>query len=115
MKAKIFILYAIVLSGMMNGCKKSDTAPVMPAGPGTNEVWMQNTAFTPASITVTVNTTIKWINKDSFDHTVTSDSSLFDSGTINSNGTYSRQFTAAGTYAYHCTFHSHMTGTVIVH
>jgi plastocyanin len=30
------------------------------------------------------------------------------------NGTFSYKFTAAGTYQYHCTFHSMMTAEVIV-
>jgi len=108
-----FIAIAVILTSF--GCKKKQTTSTnTSATPGANEVWLQNTAFNPASITVSVNTTIKWTNKDGFAHTVTSNSSLFDSGTINSGGTYSHQFTSAGTYAYHCTFHASMTGTVIV-
>jgi plastocyanin len=114
MKTKIFIGYAIMLIGSMNGCKKSDTTPATPASPGTNEVWMQNTAFNPSTITVTKNTTVKWTNKDGMNHTVTSDSSWFDSGIVSSGGTYSRQFTATGTFPYRCTIHSNMTGKVIV-
>ena len=79
-----------------------------------NEVYIQGMAFSPLTLTVTKNTTIKWTNKDDMSHTVTSDTGLFSSGTLTLNGTFSFQFTAAGTYHYHCSFHSGMTGTIIV-
>lgn len=84
------------------------------SGPGTNEVWIQGSAYVPATITVEAGTTIKWINKDNLGHTVTSDNNLFDSGTLNQNGTFSQSFPAAGTYAYHCIPHPFMTATVVV-
>ena len=113
---KILILLASILLtiGGINGCKKKDNTPTTSSSPGTNEVWMQNTAFTPGSITVSVNSTIKWTNNDGVAHTVTSTSGLFDSGNISSGSTYSHQFTATGTYPYKCTIHSSMMGTVIV-
>jgi len=112
-------IYAVILLLVTIGgiaCKKSSntTTTSTSSGPGTNEVWMQNTAFTPRSITVPVNTTIKWTNKDGMIHTVTSSTGLFDSGNISSGGVYSRQFTATGTYPYVCTIHAGMTGTVTV-
>ena len=81
---------------------------------GTNEVLIQGNAFSPATITVAAGTTIKWTNKDGVNHTVTSDSGLFDSGTFGNGGTFSRQFNTAGTFPYHCTVHTNMLGTVIV-
>ena len=113
MKKSFFLLGAIVLIFGLCGCKKSNSSTPA-ATPPANEVFLQNTAFTPGSITVAVNTTIKWTNKDGFTHTVTSNSALFDSGNIPSNGTYSHQFTTTGTFPYHCSIHSSMTGTVIV-
>jgi plastocyanin len=83
-------------------------------GPGTNEVWIQNMAFNPSTITVAVNTTITWTNKDGVTHTVTSDTGLFDSGGIGNGATYSYTFTTSGTYPYHCTTHPTMTATVKV-
>ena len=97
---------------LLSACKKSaDNTPMQAA----NEVWIQNMAFSPATLTVAVNTTVKWTNKDGVNHTVSSDSSWFDSGSIGSGGTYSRQFTVAGTYSYHCNIHAGMNGKVIVH
>ncbi len=82
--------------------------------PGANEVWIQNMAYSPSTITVSAGTTIKWTNKDGVAHTVTSNSGLFDSGSIGSNGTYSHTFNTAGTFPYKCTFHPSMTATVVV-
>lgn len=83
-------------------------------GPGINEVWIEGMKFTPSAITVTAGTTITWTNKDAVSHTVTSSSGLLDSGTITSNGTYSRTFTTAGTINYYCSIHPSMTASVIV-
>ena len=83
-------------------------------GPGTNEVWILGTAYSPSTITVTAGTTITWTNKDVVAHTATSDTGLFDSGSISNNGTYSHMFSTAGTFPYKCTFHTSMTATVIV-
>jgi plastocyanin len=120
--AGVAIIFAIV--GTSNNCTKStdnmpDTGSNTDAkgtsdGPGTNEVWIQGMAFIPSTITVAAGTTITWTNKDATSHTVTSNTALFDSGTISSNGTYSFKFTVTGTFQYHCTLHPSMTATVIV-
>lgn len=83
-------------------------------GPGANEVWIQSSAFTPVTITVTSGTTITWTNKDGMLHTVTSNTGLFDSGNISIGGTYSFKFNAAGTFSYHCELHPTMTAKAVV-
>ena len=117
MKNKIqltFMAAVMVLASV--GCKKDDAQPYSSANPdpGANEVWIQDFAFSPSSITVSVNTTITWTNKDAVAHTATSNNGVFDSGSISDGGTYSYHFTTPGTYAYLCTPHPHMTGTIIV-
>ena len=76
-------------------------------------------AFSPATITIKVGTTVTWTNTTSAPHTVTSDDgTTFDSGLntpIGANGgTYSFTFTKAGTFTYHCQIHPFMKATVIV-
>lgn len=83
-------------------------------GPGANEVWIQNMAFTPSTITVAAGTTVIWTNKDPMDHNVTSDPALFASPSMSTGTTYSFNFANAGTYNYICTIHPTMKGTVIV-
>lgn len=104
----------IVTVILMNGCKKKENTPAASSSPGTNEGLIQNNMFNPATITIAVNTTIKWTNKDPATHTVTSNGGLFDSGNISSNSTYSHQFTTMGTFPYKCNIHSSMAGTIIV-
>lgn len=79
-----------------------------------NTVTISNFSFSPATLTVTVGTTVTWTNKDSVTHTVTSDLDEFDSGNVPPNGSYSRAFNTAGTYTYHCSIHTAMKGTVEV-
>ena len=71
--------------------------------------------FSPQTLTITAGTTIIWKNNTSAPHTVTSDSGLFDSGTISPGGTFSFKFTSAGAFAYHCNIHPYMTATLTVH
>ena len=107
-----FMAIAVIL--FYAGCKKDDSSPSTSGSPGANEVWMQSSTFSPSSRTVSVNTIVTWTNKDGVTHTVTSNSSAFSSGNISAGGTYSHQFTAAGSFPYHCAIHSGMTGTIVV-
>ncbi|HEY5436023.1 MAG TPA: plastocyanin/azurin family copper-binding protein [Candidatus Limnocylindrales bacterium] len=74
-----------------------------------------NFAFAPASVTVAVGTTVTWTNTDSAGHTVTADDGSFKSDKLGTGTTFSQTFTKAGTFAYHCSIHSSMTGTITVH
>jgi plastocyanin len=112
MKTKtIFNVLVIAMIGVLSisSCKKDKNAT-----PGPNEVFIQGSSFSPSSITVTAGTTITWTNKDNTMHTVTSNTAVFSSNNLSKSGTFSFTFTTAGTFPYHCLFHSGMTGTVIV-
>jgi plastocyanin len=106
------VIAVLFILSMLSGCSKGDTSAVQ----GANEVWIQSKAFSPSVLKVTVNTTVKWTNKDTVPHTVTSASTNdnFDSGTINPNGTFDHAFTSVGTYPYYCTFHPKLTGSIVV-
>ena len=117
--------FAVLIAfGLLSGCSKSSnsnpTAPSNPTSPEPNQVWMQNSSFVPASISVSAGTKVTWINKDSYAHTVTSGTpgnptGLFDSGNINAGGTFSYTFDSTGTYQYYCRIHPDiMQGTVTV-
>jgi plastocyanin len=78
-------------------------------------VIIKNFAFTPASMTVKAGTVVTWTNDDNASHTVTSDSgTTLNSPAINVGGTFSFTFTTPGTYAYHCSIHPSMHGTIVV-
>ena len=78
--------------------------------------------YSPDKITVVVgvNNTVTWTNNDgSTHHTVTSSSvpqgaSSFNSGDLAGGATFTYTFTTPGTYQYLCSYHSWMTGTVVV-
>ena len=86
------------------------TAPVTSA----YTIIVGNFLFQPFTLTVPVGTTVTWQNKDSMDHTATSDTGVFDIPLAASLGQGSYTFTKAGTYNYHCAIHTEMTGVIIV-
>jgi plastocyanin len=71
--------------------------------------------FSPSSfrLVVGVNNTVTFLNQDTATHSVTANDGTFDSGDIKAGGSWSHTF-AAGTYSYHCVYHSYMKGTITV-
>ncbi len=66
-------------------------------------------------ITIDAGTEVQITNADSAAHTWTSDDEgLFDSGTLNPDGTFSFTFDEPGEYLFHCNFHISMTGSITV-
>ena len=80
----------------------------------TVRVNIRNLAFQPARIEIEAGTTVVWRNNDQVVHTVTAANGSFDSGSIRPGASWERTFTQPGTYAYICTPHPFMKGTVIV-
>jgi plastocyanin len=88
-------------------------APAAPAG-GATAVSIKDFAFNPATTTVPAGSKVTWTNNDTTAHTVTLDDGSGDSGHIAPGSTFDQTFATAGTFAYHCTIHSQMKGTVTV-
>jgi plastocyanin len=86
------------------------------AGPAaaTMEVKIDNFSFGPTTITVAVGTTVTWTNRDDIPHTVVSTDGVFKSKVMDTDEKFSFTFTKAGTFAYFCSIHPKMTGTVVV-
>jgi plastocyanin len=83
----------------------------------THTVVIEGMKFTPATVTIRPGDSVMWVNKDIVDHTATSPASArqpFDSRLIGQGKTWTRRFTAAGTFDYVCTFHPTMTGVIKV-
>jgi LPXTG-motif cell wall-anchored protein len=78
------------------------------------DVTIQNFQFQPASVTVTEGDSVTWTNQDAAPHTATADDGSFDTGTLNQGDSGSLTFDNVGSFAYHCSFHPSMTGTVVV-
>lgn len=70
--------------------------------------------FTPKAITVAVGDTVTWHNDSDARHTVSADNGAFDHGAFGQGADVSQTFKTAGTFAYHCNFHSYMHATVVV-
>jgi len=97
-----------------------------PGGTVTNTVNLADQAFNPGTVTVPTGTTVTWqwpsTCSDGYGgyYTCPTHSVVFDDGSniqspTQSAGTFTRTFSAAGTYRYHCAIHgSSMSGQVVV-
>jgi plastocyanin len=103
-------------------------AVVSVAHAASEPVEMRASSSQPAMVEIAVNDTVEWVHRGGGAHTVTADDGSFDSspncnralglGCIN-GGSYTRQFTRDGTFAYHCKVHGApggqgMSGVVVV-
>jgi amicyanin len=84
------------------------------ASAGAVEVGIATFAFAPAAVTVRVGSTVDWTNRDGVPHTVSFAGSGPASAVLRRGDRFSRTFTAPGTYAYVCSIHPFMHGTVAV-
>lgn len=84
------------------------------AGPKTVAVVIDNFTFSPATLEVAVGTTVTWRNRDDVPHTVVSTTKVFKSPPLDTDESFSFTFREAGTFAYFCSLHPHMTGSVVV-
>lgn len=88
----------------------------LPVRPGDRvvEVEITDFSFDRNTLRVPPGTVVRWINEDPVAHTSTADDGRWDSNLVGPGETYSRRFDEPGEFAYHCTPHPFMTGTVIV-
>lgn len=77
-------------------------------------VAIDNFTFNPQRLTVKAGTTVTWTNKDDIPHAVAATDKSFKSKVLDTDNSYSFTFTTPGIYAYFCSLHPHMTGTVVV-
>jgi plastocyanin len=123
----VFILLGLVFAFPSANAQSTVSVAILSGASG----GPSHPGFSPDSITLVigVNNTVTWTNDDSVDHTVTSLSvpvgaTAFDSGELSPGAgmpwqspageDFTQTFTVPGTYQYHCTQHSWMTGTIIV-
>ena len=78
------------------------------------EVRVDNFTFGPDTLTVPVNSTVTWVNKDDLPHVIASTDGVFKSKALDTDDKYSYTFTKAGTYAYFCSIHPKMVGKIVV-
>jgi plastocyanin len=120
------LLIVVVLASTAAACSSSSTPSTTPSTTPTTTTGsavtvtiptgaagMTTTAFGTNPLTVAVGTTVTWVNSDSIAHTSTANAGQFNTGVINPGGSAKFQFTAAGTFAYHCSIHPGMVGTIV--
>jgi plastocyanin len=88
------------------------------------DVIIDTSTFLPSMLRVAVGETVTWVNHDDLVHTVTSNprGQGTPAGSVRSrfghrltrDDTFSFYFERAGRFAYHCTIHPEMRGTIIV-
>jgi plastocyanin len=97
------------------GGSTSSTPAASSGGSGEVEIKMQNIQFAPKDTTVKVGQKVKWVNEDSTDHNVTSDSGAdFKSDDFGKGSSFEFTPDKAGTIKYECTLHPGMTATLNV-
>jgi len=96
--------------------KKKKKKSSKPAAGGM-AVSMQNITFSPNNLSVKVGDTVTWTNDEAVGHDVTADDGSFKSGApggLMQGDTFEHAFEKAGSFAYNCTVHPNMTGTIEV-
>lgn len=90
----LFFVLLVVISFSVIACRsdKSDGKQVE------KEVIMKNYEFNPSTLEINKGETVKWINKDSMAHSLTSN--LFKSGNIPKGQTYKFTFNEVGEFEY---------------
>jgi len=78
------------------------------------EVEIEDFAYSPDPVTIEEGGKVIWKNRDAAPHTATAEDGSFDTGTIEEGKLKSETFKEPGTYAYICSIHPQMHGTVEV-
>ncbi len=127
-RSNALLLTALLATAVAMAACGSDSTPTpaatpVPAATPTPEATKEGGVssdivnFTHQDLVVSVGTTVTWVNRDSASHTSTS--RVGSPGRWNSRGlrtgeSFAFTFNEPGTYAYLCSIHPRMTGTVTV-
>jgi plastocyanin len=76
------------------------------------DVSMVNTQFSPQQVEVAVGGRVRFTNNDNIEHNATSSS--FQTGNMSAGQVREQVMPTAGTFAYSCTLHAGMNGTITV-
>jgi plastocyanin len=106
-RAVVVAMLAGPLVGALLACR-------MVAAEEAKTVAIDNFTFSAKELTVTVGSTVRWINHDDILHSVVAKDAAFRSKALDTDDVYFFTFTSAGTFDYLCGQHPLMTGTIIV-
>lgn len=109
LQAMGLVVLAGALVGVVAGVVVDDTPRPVSDSP---TVTLVDSSYEPADVTIRAGDTVTWVWEDgAVQHDVAAEG--FGSE-VQADGTYRHDFKEPGTYAYRCTLHPRMTGTVTV-
>ena len=85
----------------------------VPAFAADHTVTIEGMKFSPPALSIAVGDTVTFVNQDSAPHTATAEGT-FDTGRLSQGQSDQVTFDAAGSFAYVCTVHPAMKGTITV-
>ena len=85
----------------------------VPAFAADHTVTIEGMKFSPAVLSIAAGDTVTFVNQDSAPHTATAEGT-FDTGRLRQGQSGQVTFDAAGSFAYVCTVHPAMKGTITV-
>jgi len=120
MSKRLMVLTAALL--WMTGCGQSTTpTSTSPSATGNSSVsivagsrTLTTNAFSPNPVAISQGMSVTWMNNDSITHTSTGNNGEWDSGSLAPGASFTKTFSSAGTFQYHCAIHPGMVGTVTV-
>jgi Icc protein len=103
------------VAGVQTAHSMSDGQRRSSARPAPGEIAIDNFSFTPRELSVAAGDTVTWVNHDDVPHLIVSvDRKFASSSVLDTSQKYQQRFTTPGRYAYFCSLHPTMTGTVVV-
>ena len=114
MKTLTFFFLLLLSTNFLSCSSSKSTSGSVPI----NSVIMSDMKFAPETITIPIGSSVTWHDLDNKTHTATANDDSWDTGDMGPGASHSVTFGKAGTYKYHCKYHTvlgiGMTGTVIV-
>ena len=110
---------AVASIALLAGCGGGDSGSEdsgESGSPQTAKVDIKDFKYGPPEVKVAAGGTVTFVNGDRADHTATTSegaAAKFDTGRLEKGASGAVKVTEAGTYAYICTFHPYMKGTVV--
>lgn len=111
------LVFAFILAACSVSSANPAPAAAKPADKavsGNVDIEMKGFAFSPNEMTVKTGTKVTWTNMDNTGHDVKASDESWGSDTLNNGQSFSKVFDKEGTFSYVCSFHSGMTGKIIV-
>ena len=121
MKAFIIIVIIVILAvggyylyrNKYNNSNSSNQTSINTSPIATNSIEIKNMSFNPNNISVASGSVITVTNNDSTNHTITANDGSFNHP-VSAGQSVTFTIDNPGTYDYHCSIHTYMTGTILV-